>query len=409
MLSTKKKTRLFIVIGIVAILLTAAVMIYCFVGRSDNGGELSEYASAGLSEIVSDTKIPDKEYGNLDLSGAVLNIPQADKFYKLYTSDEDHFSAEECSSNCYELFNTVFDYVIKENSDITFSDMYGEPLPDGEASQSKSSVTGEFSEAEINYFADDGTVYSCRFGKEGYFMIYDSQLIQISAVSAGGSGTVEEVFHLDRGEKAPDTKYLVGGEEYSPAQALEFAQGVLSDRINKFLPSDKFSPAELIVIKDPASQNYIYKLQFEYVYDGAPYFHLSVPRSIEDDVGIQYGMIYMTISAPDRVGEIYNMNYFAKLNNGGEYKDKYIPLSAAADLVNDYFAPLFKQTISEITIKYVLSKSADGEKTYMRPCWCFIIDINDPLSYDYCFRANAIILDIQTGEIMSCVDDGRSK
>lgn len=185
MLSARKRKMLFIAVAALVLIIAALVVIFCFVGR---GGKDSKYAVTSLSEIVSDTQIPDKEYENLDLSGVVLNIPNADKLYKLYVPGDTWYTPEQCTERCYDLFNTVFDYVIKENSDITFSDMHGEPLAQGEAARSVNESTGDFLEAEINYFVDDDTVYSCRYGRDGRFIIYDSLTSSVAAISAGAKG-----------------------------------------------------------------------------------------------------------------------------------------------------------------------------------------------------------------------------
>lgn len=415
-----EKENAFIAIAAVVLIIAALVVIFCFVGKG-KGSKDSKYATTPLSEIVSNTQIPDKEYENLDLSAAVLNIPQADKLCKFYVPEDTWYTLEQCTEKCYYLFNSVFDYVVKENPNIIFSDENGQPLAEGEAVQSTNNITGDFNEAEINYFADDETMYSCRYGRDGRFIIYDSQTASVAAISAGARGVCESIIHLDRGEKVPDTKYTSGGEEYTAAQALTFAEVVLKERIIDALPHSDVSSTELAIIKDPDSENYLFKIQFEYVYEKVPYFHLSVPASIEGK-SLDYGVVYVTVTAPGRVGEIYNMCGLHEVKNGGDLDDKYIKLADAAGLVSEYLAPYFKQNISEISIKYAcfntLSDSEDqselpgaddsGKKEF-RPCWCFVIDKSDPLKDDYCIRANAILVDMQTGEMFSFIDVDNSR
>lgn len=417
MLNARKKKMIIIAFAAVVLIIAALVVVFCFVGKSNNkGGNDSKYATAPLSEIVSNTQIPDKEYENLDLSGAVLNIPQAEKLCKFHVPADTWYTPEQCTEKCYYLFNSVFDYVVEENPDITFSDMNGQPLSDGEAAQSTNNITGNFSETEINYIANDETVYSCRYGRDGRFMIYDSQTISVAAMSAGARGVCESVIHIDRGEKVPDTTYILSGEEYTAAQALTFAEKVLNERIIDALPCSDVSPTELAIIKDPDSENYVFKIQFEYLYEKTPYFHLSVPASIEGK-SLDYGVVYVTVTAPERVGEIYNMCSLHEVKSGGDLDDKYIKLADAAGLASDYLAPYFKQEISEISLKYAclntILVSEDPSKTAeengsanidFRPYWCFVIDKSEPLKDDYCVRANAVLVDMQTGEVNLFLD-----
>lgn len=412
---TRKKRLLIISIAALLLIIAVLVIVFCFVGKG-KGSKNSKYATTPLSEVILNTQIPDKEYENLDLSGAVLNIPQTDKLCKFNVPADTWYTPEQCTEKCYYLFNSVFDYVVKENPDITFSDMSGQPLAEGEAEKSTNNITGNFSEAEINYFADDETMYSCRCGRDGHFIIYDSQTVSVAAISAGARGVCESVIHLDRGEKAPDAKYISGGEEYTAAQALAFAQEVLNERIIDALPCSDVSPTELAIIKDPDSDNYMFKIQFEYVYEKTPYFHLSVPASIEGK-SLDCGVIYVTVTAPEKVGEIYNICGLHEVEIGGEFDDKYISLADAAGLVSEHLAPYFKQEISEISIKYAcfntlpdgeeqseLPDTDDGVKKEFRPCWCFVIDKSDPLNVDYCISANAILVDMKNGEVYSFLD-----
>lgn len=396
----KKTTKKISIIAAALLIVAGAVgTIYYFTHRSTD-----ELKKVTLDEIISDSKIPDREYDNLDFSNAVLNIPDVETFSRYYIPEESYYTIDECAENCYELFDLIFDYVKKENPDFALTDSEGNPLADGEAviwDGSDAVIPDDIngtpvSEASVYFKANDESEYSCRFTNDGSFIIYNSNIVQVASVGVGGSGIIEEIIHLDRGEKAPDTKYLVDGKEYSPSQAIEFAENVMSEKLGKFLPSDEVSPTELIIIKDPDTESYIYRIQFEHVYDGTPYFHL-LPPAAASGYNMGFGVIYITIAAPNRVGEIYNMTYYPQVKNDGAYEDEYISLEAAADLANEYLAPHYAQEIAEVTIKYTHKSNKDGK--YFRPYWCFVIDQNSPWN-DYCLNGKAIYVDMQTGEVI---------
>lgn len=410
----KKQTKKVSIIAaaVLAVAGASAGLIYHFTHR---GGE-PELAGATLAEIVSDSKMPDKEYDNLDFSNAVLNIPDAEKFYQLKLSEQGKYSAEECTANVFEIFDILYPYVREENPDITFVGVNGDPLPAGEADL-RTSLNGDVDEAYIDYPTDDGNLYGGWFRTNGRFYFIDR-----NATGAASDGEPEKLIHIDRGEEVPDTKYLVGGEEYSPAQALEFAENVISEKIVKYLACDKVSPTELVIMKTPDGENYAYVIQFEYEYESAPLFHLSLPVAYEGFYMTDDNVLYVTMAYPDKIGSMYNMQSFSEITADKEYEDKYIPLDKAADMLSEYLAPYFKKEIAEVTVKYSrktpsveypwgdltneelaeinnAGKEA-REEVSLRPYWCFIMDKQNPYSENYCLSGNAFFVDMQTGEII---------
>lgn len=376
----KKKAKKISMIAAAVIAVTgAAGAIYYFVNRD----KISDLATSTLAEIVADTAIPDKEYTNLDFSKAVLNIPNASKAYKFLMQESDPYTQDESMQMCEQMLFDIFNWLDKDK--VKYVDASDEPVSD------KPIFDKTFNEAILSCSADDNKWYECRFSTSGSFIIYEQP-----TVGAAMSGKAE-IIHLDRGEKAPDEKYLVDGQEYSPAQALEFAENIMSESVSKYISSIDVSPTELMIIDDPDSDNYIYKIQFEYVYDGIPYFHLSLPGSL-DGPYMQNGVIYMTIGSPDQVAEIYNMMGNLTAKNDGEYEDKYIKLDDAIDLASEYLAPYFKQEISEITIKY--SHNSSDENDYYRAYWCFVTEVDYTPKIDYCLTGNTIFVDMQTGEVI---------
>ena len=414
----KKTTKkISIIAAAVLAVAGAAGAIYYFTHRNTD-----ELKKVPLAEIISESKIPDKEYDNLDLSNAVLNIPDAEKFYKLTVSEKGKYDAEECTANAFELFDILYPYVREENPDITFVGVNGDPLPAGEAEISMM-PSGEVDDAYIDCPTDDGNLYGVWFRPNGRFYCIDR-----NASVAVTNGEPELLIHLDRGEQAPDTKYLVDGEEYSPAQALEFAEKLISEKIVKYLACDKVSPTELAIIKTPDGENYAYMIQFEYVYENAPLFHLSLPLSQGNSFRMdEDNVLFVKMAAPDKIGSMYNMQGFSEITEDGEYKDNYIPLDTATDMLSEYLAPYYKNSIAEVTIKYSrkippteypegkddMSDYTDEEWTDMdntnreirekvplRPYWCFIMDKKDPYSENFCLSGNAFFVDMQTGEII---------
>lgn len=71
----KKKNKQLLIIGVTAAVIAAAVvLIYYFSSHNKQNSKKEGYFT--LSEILSETALPDKEYENLDLSKAIINIPK---------------------------------------------------------------------------------------------------------------------------------------------------------------------------------------------------------------------------------------------------------------------------------------------------------------------------------------------
>ena len=405
----KKKTKkISIIAAAVLVVAGAAGGIYYFANRD----KISDLATETYAEIVSEKKLPDKEYTNLDFSEAVLNVPSADKLYKYYTHAGEPYTKEQCTQICYELFDMFITPMYPEGEEIVYTDIKTNPLPEGEAEYTNN-VTGDLAMAGLwcgfdeGYYEFSGT----RLALNGIDIDVGGRFI-IDADDGKPHGTeFEKVIRLDRGGELPDETYSLKGEDYSTKQAMQFANETL-EKLAPYLNNAQLTPTEFIIMKNMDNDDYQYEIQFAYVLDDMPVFHLMPPvdNSANGEVlSLTNHMLYITIDTPDHITRLdtgYPIGESVK--KGDEFEDKYISLEKAADLASEYLAPYYMNKISEVSVTYVDMfwykpgeyDLKEAESTPMTPCWCLISDLDED-DYSYARSCNAIYIDMQTGEVLA--------
>ncbi len=413
----KKKNKQVLIIGVAAAAIAAAVVSIYLLLSSGNSDKL---VTATLQEIVSDSKLPDKEYDNLDFSDAVLHIPDVDKLYSYYWTDTPRvYSKDDCADAAIELFFGVFNYFDK--NDIVWVDMDGNELPGnkpayivGECAADGDLLdkNGKYTEYQkVDDWSKKGIIGFSHLSTTGAFTIgalqpYDS----VYGIGGINSEIVKKV-KVDIGQEIPNETYFVGGKEYSLKQAIEFAGNVIS--YNKIFFEDYNLKLSLIeIIKNGSDDYYSYRFSYEATYKGVPVSDSDV-RGISRNTGMQSPKFCLIITEPDRIGNIDNFSSFYCAGDDGELDDKFITLESAADLVNGFFAPEYKHKFDEVTIKYAQPYDgqtyANEEKIYAHPYWCFIT-YNDPTyspnpeasdTYEIGRELieDTVFVDMQTGEI----------
>lgn len=415
----KKKNKQLFIIGVTAAAIAAAVVSIYFILSSGNSDKSS--AKVTLQEIVSDPKLPDKEYDNLDFSDAVLHIPDVDKLYSYYWIDTPGvFSKDESVDAAEELFFGIFSYFDK--NDVVWVDMDGNELPGnkpkyiiGECAADGDiwDKNGKYPEYEcVDRWSNKSILGFAYLSVTGAFTIGANKPYE-SVYGMGGieSKIVKEV-KVDIGQEIPDETYVVGGKEYPLKQAIEFAEKIFSEN-KKFFENYNLKLSVIEIIKNGSDDYYSYRFSYEATYKGVPVSDSDV-RGISQGTGMQSPKFSLIITEPDKIANIDNFSSFYCSGDDGELDDKFITLESATDLINEFFAPEYKHKFDEVTIKYAQPYNgqtyANEEKIYARPYWCFITYKDptynpDPDSPDAGgigreLIEDTIFVDMQTGEIL---------
>lgn len=412
----KKKKQLFIIGVAAAAIAAAGILLYKHLSKSDD-----MLGNTTLAEISANSKLPDKEYSNFDFSNAVLNIPEnmtsLQSYYRL--KDGGIYTPEQCDEASWKLMFEVFG--LDPNDLSTFTDREGNQpeavaYSDANCNQVElygSTYNDKYSESRVACVDNSEDANEDWIYREWYYMSKFTKTggmyIQ-SFVSRDQTvqGDVVEEFQLDRGDEITDTQYLVNGCEYSPKQAIEFAEKALS-HITPYLRSEEFAPTDVVVVKNSENDYYSYNILFEYRLDGIPMLDAAPPiiDYTESKYNFSAPVLVVSITEPDKIGGIFNLYAYTIQGDDGELEDKFISLEQAIDLMSEYFAPDYVQEISEVSIKYAIKYNlketgsmSDDEKIYARPYWCFVNADSDHFDPGlYTRTETSILVDMQTGEI----------
>ncbi len=429
MSKTKRKRILLLSVVFLAIVavIIAVFSIYVHNQHKKDASDPTKPVKTGLKplkEVIAEAELPVGKYENLDFSEAKLVLPEKAEtlhsYYRLLRKGK--YSPEECSEIAW---NYVFDGFGVDPEDMsTLQDMNGDhPTAITYSADLKSEISlydyayVDSQDCAQVFILDDSEkakevdkergflyrdwYYYCAFDPMGgpYLQsFYDrNQTIQ--------GKVVKEIDITD--DEQLDEAYLVAGVEYTPRQAMAYAESRL-DLVKDNLGTDDYTPKKIIVIKNSDNEYYSFAVLFEYLADSVLMLD-SLPVTVDyEESNYSFSKMDLTVSVsqPDTLGGIINSPYTI-VGNDGELKDKYLTLDMAIERMNTYFAELYTQKFSEVSIRYAAkydlhetSSLPDDTKVYVRPYWCFKKAGQfsyDPTVYEY--REEYVLVDMQTGEI----------
>ena len=430
---SKAKRKRILCLSIVFLVIVAVIVtafsIYVHIQHKKYALDPTKPVKTGLKplkEVISEAELPVGKYENLDFSEAKLVLPEkASTLHSHYRHlNKTIFSPEECSENAWNY--------IKDGFGVDFNDL--STLRDREGNQ-PTAITYtcdwetecslyDFAYDEDYYSADIYVIDDSEKGKEmdkAYGSLYRDWYYMSSF---GDFGSVYLQSFIDRNQTVQgkvvkeiditddeqlDEAYLVAGVEYTPRQAMAYAESRL-DFVSDKLGTDDYSPKKVVVIKNSDNEYYSYAVLFQYVVDGIPMLN-ALPVTVDsEETTYSFSRMGLTvsISEPDILGGIFNSPYTI-VGNDGELKDKYLPLDKAIERMNTYFADLYTQKFTEVSIKYAMrydlkkvSSLPDDAKVYVQPYWCFTKSNENGFRYNpsiYDYSEESILVDMQTGEI----------
>ena len=414
-MNVKRKKRIIITAAVmlcIAAAIVISVLLYVYFSHK-------KVAINGVpyKEIMENTTIPTKQYDNLDLSDAVLNIPKVDKFYSYYKLGEanDIYTPKEAAQLCRKMFPVLFD--ITDTDGLIFGNTTCTPLTDEQAwDPTFHDCSFYISYPDFVYDTDVGRNHGfADVNLEGTFLFEylveyglepDSELI--------------ETINIDRGEQVPDKSYDLRGGEYKMSDAVEFGNKTI-EKLKDYLPDAQLQPSKLCVYKtteydkyaEPCGEYYQYQIEYEFVLDGIPLsdsYSMSF-NNLESLYKVSVNQVLLVIDTPDKVSTLTHVGPYMLTNKESKpLKDEYITLESACDLLSDYLAPNYMQHIDEITIKYAAAWDntkhyGDDEKRSTRPCWCFIKDDGFDGNKNSAICEKQLLVDMQTGDIIAYVGD----
>lgn len=423
---TKRKKRM-IIITAVTLCVAAAIVVSVLLYVHFSHKEVMTYG-VPYKEIVENTTIPTKQYDNLDLSKAVLSVPEHGEFYQYYINGLDYprYTKEETAKVARDIFPKAFEL---DPDKLIFGDEDQHPWGDGDESWQEDFLQRYFnvSYSDIEY-KHDGTHNE----PQGWVHVAQDTRFDVGydyphSIFCTGVDMEEEI-NLSKGEQLPDKAYeLYGGKSYKMQEALDLANEKL-ENVKEYLPSyADLRASSFVVIKckyiplvkdengndalGEPEEYYQYQISYEYILDGIPTtdscpFYFDAFASL---MRVSVDKLDVEICTAGKINRIYQHGVFAVDGMEKEpLKDEFLTLESACDILSDYLAPQYMQHIDEITVKYALTWDGtvenDGDKLYLRPYWCFLKDDG----YDITYKIDGekqLLVDMQTGDIFAIVGD----
>ena len=386
---SKKKKRLLIITAalLVALAITATVLVVVKKGENKLLTE-TEYVTL---EQLKKSVIPDKKYDNLDLSHAVLNMPQFTELYDIKWQKNANYTEEECITLCDEIGQKILSS-LKQNgvdmSTIFYCDDYQKELPDGKPSFDKVGAT-------IN-FLDKTTLDEYYFTSYGFSVFDDNGTMQMYYNSPDVPKmpyVIRKITRLDLGQQPSDKMYRTIDGEMSEKQAIELAQQEV-ENYSKYLGGE-MKPAyvyiyqytedhnsdQTSVINDEDNGNpYYFDVYFYKLYEGVPFFcsgiqqHLDMEDEYSGNIIFRQPQMFVEICESKGAAIVESLCGYPVSEAVKHEEDKYISLQTACDKISKLFAPGYELAIDEISFSYALEfefGDEDGSMHQAMPCWCF--------------------------------------
>lgn len=386
MTSIKKKKILTISLVIVAISIATITAIY-LIHWYNSKNNIPEYVTL---EQLKKSVIPDKKYDNLDLSHAVLNMPQFTDLYDIKWQKNLNYSKEECIENCTKLGQDIL-FMIEQHgidkSTIFYCDDSRNESPDGKP------LYDDFGFASINYI-DKSTL------EDYYYLLYggvtfDDNGTMISEFYSPSEpqmvSQLRKIIRLDLGQQPSDKMYRTIDGEMSEKQAIDQAQQEV-ENYSKYLGgemkpayvyiyqyTEDYNSDQTSVINDEDNGNpYYFDVYFYKLYEGVPFFSSGAEQNVtEDDNGdyiFRQPMMYIEICESNCFKRVLSVGGYPVTNATKHEEDKYISLQTACDKISELFAPEYELAIDEISFNYAMIYKfgdEDGSMHQAMPCWCF--------------------------------------
>ncbi len=405
---SKKQKRVLIITAVtllVALAIVATVLIVVKYNEKKNA-LLEGYVTL---EQLKKSVIPEKTYDNLDLSHAVLNMPQFDDIYdikwqKNLTHDKEQYM-ESCTKMSQDILSMMEQHGV-DRSDIIAVDYHLNESPD------LTPLYDDMGFAVINYFnrnENDSLI-------SGVVDCDDSGSIMASFDNPPEDAPYEVIrktIRLDLGEQPDDKMYRTMDGEMSVKQAVELAQKY-ADKYSEYVGGEAV-PA-YVYVKQFAQENqpptdetvdnknpYCFTVVFNKVYEGVPFFSNGFQQHMtEDDEGeyiFRQPQMVITIAEKDCYNTFESLNGYPVLEAVKHEENKYISLQTACDKISELFAPRSEHVIDEISFNYALEYKfgdEDGSIHQAMPCWCFSVYDSDP---SVSMIEDTIYVDAVTGDV----------
>lgn len=347
------------------------------------------------SEVMADNTLPQIESENFGFStsGTLIKIPDVEALSTFKVNQQVN-SREDIEQKLPEIAEIVFGDLFKSTK-ISFEDFISGGF-EGSLSESK-----------------DNDSYNVRLSSDNSFIAYKTSTVAHSSMT----GKPVDISRLDDGKPLSDRAYEMGTEPYTMQQALALCVDMM-DKLSPYLDGLEYKPTRVIVFERDDMQGYAFRVEFSAYKNDVPLHDSYVTGQLIEDSNIKLNShcVYMLITEPDVIGAVCRCTG-ADLIEEKKIENGYITLSEATELLADYYAPLYKHIIEEVSIEYVIAdklktitldeEGLEGlevsvvDSSVVEPYWCFRIEDTPESNYEnaYCREEQKIFVNMLTGKV----------
>lgn len=385
----KKQKKLIIGLGcLLAVVIAGGVAATILLNHEDSNG-----SKTGWSDVKKDDTLPQLESENFTFAeNTLIKIPDAESL-STFTVNREVNSRDDIGQK------------LPEIAQIIFGDMLSDTQP-----VIQELTSGGFE--GVLEKADGSEHYKVRFYTDNQFIAYKSSTV------ANTTGAIADISRLENGEALSDKAYKTGSGQYTMQQALDLCEGMI-DKLSPYLDDLEYKPSRVVVFEREDGQGYAFRVEFSAYKDGIPFHDSSVTGKLleaDGNISLSSHCVYMLITEPDVVGAV-NKCSGATLTDEKKIENGLITLSDATELLADYYAPLYKHTIDEVSVEYVITNKLkkltldDGvvegievtviDSSTVEPYWCFKLEDTPEFNYDvaYCREEQKLFVNMLTGDI----------
>ena len=384
---TMKKRQKKLVIGLsclLAVVIAGGATAAVLLNREDE-----KTPETSWSEVMADNTLPQIESENFGFasSGTRIKIPDVESLSTFKVN-------EDIEQKLPEIAEIVFGDLFKSTK-ISFEDF----------------ISGGF-EGSLSERKDNDS-YNVRLSSDNSFIAYKTSTVAHSSMT----GKPIDISRLDDAEPLSDRPFEMGEESYTMQKALALCVDMM-DKLSPYLDGLEYKPTRVIVFERDDMQGHAFRVEFSAYKDGVPFHDSSVSGQLIEDGNIKLSShcVYMLITEPDVIGAVHRCTG-ADLIEEKKIENGYITLSEATELLSDYYAPLYKHIIEEVSIEYVVAdklktitlddEGLEGlevsvvDSSAVEPYWCFRVEDTPESNYEnaYCREEQKIFVNMLTGKV----------
>jgi len=290
--------------------------------------------------------------------------------------------------------------------------LYTIPLDHTPIDKTNPAVLREFVKSMVsNYETGCEQIYE---DEDNRYVFYESDQLYAEAFENGSEllmvrsgmqyylnvGQLQKCWHLTRPEFDKQERCMLNGTEYTISSLLDSMDTAVKKSVLPF-SANKEARAKTAGIYLLSDQTQQFVVEYEYMVNGLPIDNMAGGLGTTDESHCMVKMSFVAaMTNPDQLALLRTESGWP-LKEPTKLEDRFLTLSAALRLTEDYLAPEHVYQVNDIEMRYVCITDPQTEQYTFRPCWHIIMD--EQHGEHMMNVAVSVYIDMQDGRI--CIED----